>query len=284
MSSTNAPGAAPDSTQKGIAEAIGVAPTIDPATEIDARVTFLTDYLQRAGARGFVLGISGGQDSTLAGRLAQLAVEKLRSGGTDAVFVAVRLPHGVQADEADAQTALDFISPDERVTVNIKEATSALSAQVAAALGIDALGDFNKGNVKARMRMIAQYAIAGERNLLVIGTDHAAENVTGFFTKHGDGAADLLPLGGLTKRQGAAMLRHLGADSRLWEKAPTADLEEDRPSLPDEEALGLTYSTIDDYLEGKPVADSDRERIEHLWRISEHKRHVPPAPTDTWWR
>ncbi|WP_407922393.1 ammonia-dependent NAD(+) synthetase [Corynebacterium mycetoides] len=272
------------SLQESIIEQLGVTPTIDATSEITARVDFLADYLKAARARGFVLGISGGQDSTLAGRLAQLAVEKLRDEGEHATFVAVRLPHGTQSDEADAQLALDFIRPDERVTVNIEPATTAMSRAVADALGVAALGDFNKGNVKARQRMIAQYAIAGERGLLVIGTDHAAENVTGFFTKHGDGAADLLPLAGLNKRQGAALLREMGADQRLWEKVPTADLEEDRPALPDEEALGVTYRDIDDYLEGKPLADAPRERLEHLWRVGQHKRHLPPGPHDNWWR
>ena len=270
--------------QSEIIAALGVSPTIDPAAEVARRVQFLSDYLERTGAKGFVLGISGGQDSTLAGRLAQLAVQKRRDDGAEAEFVAVRLPHGVQSDEDDAQLALTFIQPDETVAVNIEPATTAVSGAVSDALGIDGLGDFNKGNVKARMRMIAQYAIAGERGLLVIGSDHAAENVTGFFTKHGDGAADLIPLAGLTKRQGAALLEHLGADPRLWEKVPTADLEEDRPALPDEEALGITYAHIDDYLEGKTIPADAQKRLEHLWRIGQHKRHLPPGPNDTWWR
>ena len=269
--------------QKEIVNALGVQPTIDPAEEITRRVDFLADYLATTGAKGFVLGISGGQDSTLAGRLAQLAVEKVRATGVKAQFVAVRLPHGIQADEDDAQLALQFIAPDDTVTVNIEPATTAMASAVAQAIGLEHLGDFNKGNVKARLRMIAQYAIAGERGLLVIGTDHAAENLTGFFTKHGDGAADLIPLAGLNKRQGAALLEHLGADRRLWEKVPTADLEDDRPALPDEEALGLTYAQIDDYLEGKPVDDAAAQRLEHLWRIGQHKRHMPPGPADTWW-
>jgi len=270
--------------QSDIIAALGVAPTIDPDTEITRRVQFLVDYLDATGAKGYVLGISGGQDSTLAGRLAQLAVEQRRADGNDATFVAVRLPHGVQADEDDAQLALQFIQPDETVTVDIEPATTAMAGAVADALKAGSLGDFNKGNVKARMRMIAQYAIAGERGLLVVGTDHAAENVTGFFTKHGDGAADLVPLAGLNKRQGAALLDHLDADPRLWEKVPTADLEEDRPALPDEDALGITYAHIDDYLEGKQVPQEAAKRLEHLWRIGQHKRHLPPGPNDTWWR
>lgn len=271
------------SKQQEIIDTLGVQPSIDPAREIERRVAFLCDYARSASSAGFVLGISGGQDSTLAGRLAQIAVERLRDSGVDAHFLAVRLPHGVQVDEDDAQLALRFIEPDETVTVDIAPATKALSDEVAGALGAP-LSDFNKGNVKARLRMVAQYALAGERNLLVIGTDHAAENVTGFFTKFGDGAADLTPLAGLNKRQGAALLRELGADSRLWEKVPTADLEEDRPALPDEEALGVTYQHIDDYLEGKTVPSAAAERIEHLWRIGQHKRHLPPGPDSSWWK
>ena len=267
------------SKQQEIIDTLGVQPSIDPAREIEHRVAFLCDYARAASSAGFVLGISGGQDSTLAGRLAQLAVERLRASGVDAHFLAVRLPHGTQADEDDAQLALRFIEPDETVTVDIAPATKALTG----ALGMP-VSDFNKGNVKARLRMVAQYALAGERNLLVIGTDHAAENVTGFFTKFGDGAADLTPLVGLNKRQGAALLRELGADPRLWEKVPTADLEEDRPALPDEEALGVTYQHIDDYLEGKPAPSAAAERIEHLWRVGQHKRHLPPGPDSSWWK
>ncbi|MFC6317090.1 ammonia-dependent NAD(+) synthetase [Corynebacterium gerontici] len=271
--------------RQAIQQALGTSANIDVATEIEDRVQFLCEYLIAANAKGFVLGISGGQDSTLAGRLAQLSVERLRSQGVDAQFWAMRLPYGVQADEDDAQTALQFIQPDHSITVNIKAATDATDDAVAQALGRDDLGDFNRGNVKARQRMIAQYALAGELGLLVIGTDHAAENVTGFFTKFGDGAADLLPLFGLSKRQGAALLEHLGAPDSTWKKIPTADLEDDKPMLPDEQALGVTYEDIDDYIEGIAEVPSDaKDRIEHLWRVGQHKRHLPVTPRDTWWK
>ena len=274
----------PASLQNDIIDALHVQPLIDAPAEVTARVDFLVDYLRVTGMKGYVLGISGGQDSTLAGRLAQLAVEKLRAEGGQAEFWAVRLPHGVQADEDDAQLALVFINPDHRRTVNIAGATGEMAGAVTAALGREELGDFNEGNVKARQRMIAQYAIAGEVSALVIGTDHAAENLTGFFTKHGDGAADVLPLAGLNKRQGAQLLAELGAPEATWTKIPTADLEDDRPALPDEEALGVTYAHIDDYLEGRDVPDEARARLEHLWRIGAHKRHLAPGPHDTWWR
>ena len=272
---------------------LGVRPTIDPVEEVERRVQFIADYMQTTGVRALVLGISGGQDSTLAGRLCQLAVERLNQEGTQAQqadtpqpyrFCAVRLPYGTQADEDDAQVALKFIAPSMGVTVNIKGATDESARAASEALGIAQVSDFNKGNIKARERMIAQYALAGELGALVVGTDHAAEAITGFYTKHGDGACDLVPLQGLSKRQGAALLRHLGAPASTWEKVPTADLEEDQPALPDEVALGVTYTAIDDYLEGKAVSDEDAARIEHLYSISRHKRAVPPGPADSWWR
>ena len=205
-------------------------------------------------------------------------------------FVAMRLPYGEQSDEADAQAALEFIRPDESLTVDVRAASDAASEAASAALtalpdGAGPLRDFVRGNVKARERMIAQYAVAGQLNLLVVGTDHAAEAVTGFFTKYGDGGVDLTPLTGLTKRQGAALLRHLGAPDSTWRKVPTADLEDDRPGLPDEVALGVTYAQIDDYLEGRDgVPPEASARIEQLFLGSRHKRTVPATPLDTWWR
>lgn len=276
------------SMQQAIIRELEVRPVIDPAQEVERRVAFLCAYLRASGTKGLILGISGGQDSTLAGRLCQLAAERLRAEGTGASFVAVRLPYGVQADEADAQRALAFIRPDRSVTVNVKGAVDAAAGAAAAALAEAGAGgelrDFVRGNIKARERMVAQYALAGQLNLLVVGTDHAAEAVTGFFTKYGDGGVDLTPLTGLSKRQGAQLLEFLGAPRETWQKVPTADLEDDRPGLPDEVALGLTYAQIDDYLEGKEVAPEVAERLERLYRVTRHKRAVPVTPFDGWWQ
>lgn len=268
---------------------LGVRPVIEPKVEVRRRVDFLKDYLKSTPARGFVLGISGGQDSTLTGRLCQLAAEELRAEGREATFVAVRLPYGVQSDEEDAQTALRFIRPDRSISVNVKPSTDAVATESAAGLrellgSEPQLRDFVRGNIKARERMVIQYSIAGQLNLLVAGTDHAAEAVTGFFTKYGDGGVDLTPLAGLTKRQGAALLQELGAPPSAWEKVPTADLEDDRPALPDEVALGLKYAQIDDYLEGKDVTAETAARIESIFLGTRHKRTVPATPLDTWWR
>lgn len=269
--------------QAEIIEELGVRPEIDAAQEIRRRVDFLKDYLAATGAKGFVLGISGGIDSTLAGRLAQLAVQEVREAGGGARFVSVRLPHGVQQDADDAAAAMDFIAADEQFEVNIAKPVAALDEAIADA-GHPKISDFNRGNAKARTRMIVQYAIAGDRGMLVLGTDHAAESVTGFFTKFGDGGADLLPLAGLNKRQNQALLRELQAPELLWSKKPTADLLDGQPQRADEEELGLTYDQIDDYLEGREVAEAAAEAIEKRFVASRHKRAVPATYWDQWWR
>jgi len=270
-----------------IIDELGVRPSISPADEIENRIRFLADYLRSTPATGYVLGISGGQDSTLAGRLTQLAAERVRAEGGKAHFTAVRLPYGAQADEDDAQVALRFIRPDQTLTVNVKPGADATVQATVEGMGESAGGqirDFVRGNVKARERMMIQYTIAGQLGLLVVGTDHAAEAVTGFYTKYGDGAVDLTPLTGLTKRQGAALLQELGAPASTWRKVPTADLEDDRPALPDEEALGVTYREIDDYLEGADVSGEVAEKIERMFMSTRHKRAMPASPLDTWWR
>lgn len=241
--------------QRHATDELRVVSEVDAAAQVRFRVDFLKEYATVSGTRGFVLGISGGQDSTLAGRLCQLASEELRASGSDAEFVAVRLPHGAQLDEADARLALAFIDADNVVTYDIAPAVEAFERAYEASL-TEELRDFARGNVKARMRMIAQYAIAAQRGMLVVGTDHAAEGITGFFTKYGDGGADILPLAGLSKRQGRQLLTFLGASERLYTKPPTADLLDERPGQTDESELGLRYEEIDDYLAESRIASN----------------------------
>ncbi|OFN17642.1 NAD(+) synthetase [Rothia sp. HMSC058E10] len=272
--------------QEKIVAEMGVRPNMteeQAREEVQRRVQFLCDYAKTTGTRGFVLGISGGIDSTLAGRLCQLASEKLNAEGYQAQFMAVRLPYKTQVDEEDAQKALEFIAPDRTVTFNIADAVDGFDAAYTAAVGTP-ISDFNKGNIKARARMIAQYALAGDPSLLVVGTDHAAESVTGFFTKFGDGGADILPLSGLNKRQNQLLLRVLGASERLWAKPPTADLLDGIPGRTDEDELGITYPQIDDYLEGKEIDPAVAEKLETIYLRSRHKRTVPVGIADTWWK
>ncbi|WP_295891867.1 ammonia-dependent NAD(+) synthetase [uncultured Vibrio sp.] len=269
-----------------IRDEMRVLPSIDPLFEISRRVEFIKTKLQQSGCKSLVLGISGGVDSTTCGRLAQLAIDELneQSSNNEYQFIAVRLPYGEQKDEDEAQLALTFIKPTQSVSVNIKPGVDGVHAATHSALeGTGLLPqeqskiDFVKGNVKARARMVAQYEIAGYVGGLVLGTDHSAENITGFYTKFGDGACDLAPLFGLSKRQVREVANTLGAPELLVKKVPTADLEELDPQKADEAALGLTYDQIDDFLEGKPVGAEVSERLIGIYNATQHKRL--PIPT-----
>lgn len=273
-------GVTDNAVQQSIIDELEVVQDFDAAREAERRIRFLAEYLMYTGTKGLVLGISGGVDSSVAGRLCQLACEHVRTQGHEAAFVAMLLPYGVQQDESDAQRALDFARPDEVYTVNVKPAVDAMWDECVAA-GLDVEGaraDFVKGNVKARARMIAQYTVAGARRLLVVGTDQAAEAVVGSFTKFGDGAADLTPLFGLPKRRVRDIGRHLGTPEELVEKVPTADLEDDKPLTPDETALGVRYAVVDDYLEGQDIPAEDEATIVGWYRVTAHKRALPVGP------
>ncbi len=272
--------------EQAIRAEMQVLPSIDPAFEVERRVNFIKNRLKASSTRSLVLGISGGVDSSTCGRLAQLAVDQLNqeTSTTDYQFIAVRLPYGIQQDEDEAQLALSFIQPTHSVSINIKEGVDGLHASSLSALantGLipqdDAKVDFVKGNVKARARMVAQYEIAGLVGGLVLGTDHSAENITGFYTKFGDGACDLAPLFGLSKRQVRQLAAFMGAPELLVVKTPTADLEELTPQKADEDALQLTYDEIDDFLEGKDVEARVSERLVSIYKMTQHKRQ--PIPT-----
>lgn len=272
-------------TKQDVIEEMRVLPKIDVTFEVTRRVNFIKKQLQGSGLKTLVLGISGGVDSCALGKLAQMAVNELNSNGTDKYqFIAVRLPYNIQADEQDAQASIDFIQPSQSVVVNVQPGADAIHSET-----IDAMGplgllpkdenkqDFVKGNVKARTRMVIQYEIAGMLDGLVLGTDHSAENITGFYTKYGDGACDLAPLFGLNKRQVRQIASALGAPEIVVNKAPTADLESLTPQKTDEQALGLSYDQIDDFLEGKPVDKFVAEKLLSIYLVTQHKRI--PIPT-----
>ena len=270
---------------KFIIDEMKVLPKIDPNFEIKRRIAFIKNQLINSGLKSLILGISGGVDSSTCGRLAQLAIDELNeqhNGGFQ--FIAMRLPFGIQADEDDAQLALSFIQPSHCLTTNIEAGATGIHNETLAALAnADILSasenqiDFSKGNVKARARMVMQYHVAGIVGGLVLGTDHSAENITGFFTKWGDGACDLAPLFGLSKRQVRQLAQVLGAPDLLINKAPTADLEDLEPGKKDEDALGMSYDQLDDFLEGKSVSAEVEQKILAIYNRTQHKRIAIPT-------
>ncbi|MDP3268267.1 MAG: ammonia-dependent NAD(+) synthetase [Legionella sp.] len=269
--------------QKNIIQDLNVKPHFNAEQEINARIQFLKSQLRATELKSFILGISGGIDSSVTGRLAQLAVEQLREEHYPAHFIAVRLPYGKQHDEEDAADAIKFINPDLILSINIKPACDETLRSIKES-GYEFLSeakeDFILGNIKARQRMIVQYALANAHEGLVIGTDHAAEALMGFFTKFGDGACDLTPLTGLNKRRIRAIAAVLKAPEHLINKKPTADLENLSPLKADEDVFGVTYHHIDDFLEGKEVPEYVYENVTKAYTKTHHKRNLPKQHTE----
>jgi NAD+ synthase len=268
-----------------IIQEMRVQPSIDPQFEIQRRIDFIKARTLAAGARFIILGISGGVDSAACGKLAQLAVDQLNAEqAATFTFIAVRLPYGVQGDEDEAQQSLAFINPGRVITLNVKSGADGIHNETLRELSATGLLpddaaaiDFAKGNVKARTRMVLQYELAGILGGLVLGTDHSAENITGFYTKWGDGACDMAPLFGLSKRQVRSLAEAMGAPDNLVNKVPTADLEDLDPQKTDESALGVSYDEIDDFLEGKAVTTTVSDHIVSIFLRTQHKRL--PIPT-----
>lgn len=267
--------------QQQIIAELGVKPAIRATEEIEQRIRFIKQYLKRSRSRSLVIGISGGIDSLVVGCMAQRAVEQLRDEGQEAQFIALRLPYGVQADATDADAAVHHIQPDKVLSINIQPATDALlhsMRQAGQNFSSSSRQDFVMGNVKARQRMVTCYAVAAAEDGLVLGSDQAAEVLMGFFTKYGDGAADLMPLAGLNKQQVRDLAIQLNVPMHLVEKVPTADLESLAPLQPDEEAFGLSYDEIDAFLSGQSVSTESFDIIVRHYRSSAHKRQLPASP------
>lgn len=263
--------------QNEIIKELGVQFHIDPAKQFEIRVEFARNYMIGAKAKGFVLGISGGLDSFNAGMILQEAVNRQNklAGTNDYQFIAMRLPYNVQKDETDAQVAIDVIKPTKVITYNIAPAVDVAIEQMK--LSSVEISDFVKGNRKARERMLAQYDVAAMYGLLVVGTDHASEAITGFYTKWGDGACDLTVLTSLNKRQGYQLAEYLGAPKTILDKKPTADLLDNNPGRADEDELGVTYEQNSDFLEGKTIDTTAALKLINQYDKTAHKRKPIPG-------
>lgn len=259
---------------------LGVTADFDVEHEAQRRIDFLVEQLARTGGRGLVLGIDSGLDSTTAALLCRLAANQVRAKGGEAEFVTVRLPYFVEADEADALRTLDFVQPDEAITVNVGSAADELwGAVIVGGVGIaeGASAERVRGDLQARVRMVAHYAVAQARDLLVVGTGHATKAVAGSFTDYG--ACDVLPLAGLTSRRVRALAAHLDTPEVLLGSGSTADVHGDRHRQPEGGAMGATHQEVDDYLEGEQVT-AQVERSILAWHArTALQRARPVAPS-----
>lgn len=267
------------SLQQQIIKELGVQPEIDPAKEIRKRVDFLKDYVRKSYTSGLLIAISGGIDSAVATGLCKIATDELTvETGKEYMTLGVFQPYGEQSDISDSYAVADAFDLKHRVETNIQEAVDEIALEVEHSLksiGISRhISRGGKGNVKARTRMVTQYALAFELNLLVVGTDHASEAITGFYTKWGDGAVDITPLSTLNKRQVRQVAAELGVPGAVVTKAPTAGLWDGQT---DEDELGITYDENSSYLEGKAISDEAREKLEKQYLKTAHKRNTIPG-------
>ena len=226
--------------------------------------SFLKDYLKNSGCKSYILGLSGGVDSSLVAALARKAV------GKDKLFCYSIDIDSNPKDIEDAQRVA------KQLDVNLKVVH--LSDTYHSYLNDLDGEDFqrlSKSNLKVRMRMCALFAYAQEHSGLVLGTDNWDERYVGYFTKYGDGAADLLPIVHLTKQEVRESSKILGISEDLYNRVPSAGLFEGQT---DEGEMGVSYKDLDNYLLGKEVNSAAKARIEHLHKISEHKRVEIPTP------
>lgn len=267
------------SLQQEIIARFGVKPTIDVNEEIRRRVDFLKEYVQKARTTGLLIAISGGIDSAVVAALCKKATDELAAEtGKPYMTLGVFQPYGEQEDIEDSYAVAKAIGLTTTVETNIEEAVDEIvleSEYALKAVGVNRhLSREGKGNVKARTRMVVQYALAFDLNLLVAGTDHASEAITGFYTKWGDGAVDIMPLSSLNKRQVQMLGAALGIPDRVIHKVPTAGLW---PGQTDENELGISYEDNCDYLEGKAIDPAIAHKLEQQYLRTAHKRESIPG-------
>jgi NAD+ synthase len=265
--------------QQQIIARLGVKPQIDVEEEIRKRVDFLKKYVTDYNLSGLLIAISGGIDSAVTAALCKQATDELKAEtGKSYMTLGVFQPYGVQEDIADSYGVAEALGLEHTIETNIEEAVNEIVLEVE--YGFKKLGIHRhvskegKGNTMARTRMVTQYALAFDLNLLVVGTDHASEALTGFYTKYGDGAVDITPLTSLNKRQIRLLAARLGVPQSVLDKAPTAGLWEGQT---DEKELGVSYEDNSDYLEGKPIGDEARQKLEKHYLRTEHKRSPIPG-------
>ncbi|MBN2898337.1 MAG: NAD(+) synthase [Clostridia bacterium] len=237
--------------------------------KIDHVVQWLQDQVKASCTKGIVVGLSGGIDSSVVAFLIKKAFPNDSLG--------VILPCKSHSKDAEDAYELAEAVGIKHFEINLSDAHHDLLKGIEGAFDGEAHDNdrMMDANLRARLRMTTLYGVANKLGYLVAGTDNAAEILTGYFTKYGDGGVDILPIANLTKGEVYDWARHLGVPASVIERPPSAGLWEGQT---DESEMGTTYNMIDAYLRGETVPEKDKAIIEGLNRRSEHKRNMPPAP------
>ena len=231
----------------------------DLKKDIERRVAFIKDLLQKSGAKGVIFGNSGGKDCALVGILCRMATENVLG-----VIMPCESRRNYEEDRRDGEEVAKKFGLQSCV-VDIGDIKSAFRG----ALAGENLGGLVGANINPRIRMTVLYAMAQARGYLVAGTGNRSERYMGYYTKWGDGACDFNPISDLTVQEVYAYLEALDAPRAVIEKAPSAALYEGQT---DEQEMGVTYRAIDTYLLGGEIDPKDKEIIDRYHARSEHKR------------
>jgi NAD+ synthase len=246
-------------------------------------VDWLRQRATAAGAGGFVVGLSGGIDSAVVAGLCQRAMPRQVIGlimpcgsdprdEEDARLVADQF--GITAAKIDLEPAYETLAGELGAVVANLRADAPAHAR-----GASDSARVPLANVRARLRMTALYFLANSLGYLVAGTGNRSELTIGYFTKHGDGGVDVLPIGHLFKSDVRQLAKDLGIPQSIVDKAPSAGLWVGQT---DEAEMGFGYADLERYLSSGPEAVSPALalRLERSIRASEHKRSLPPTPAD----
>jgi len=230
---------------------------------------WLASQVEKAGAKGIVVGLSGGIDSAV---VAAVAVRIFKDGALGLIMPC----HSDPSDAADATVVAKHLHMPHK-TIDLTPTFDALASAVET---VEPISNMARANIKARLRMVTLYGVAQSTSRLVCGTSNRSEWEIGYFTKHGDSASDLLPLLGLLKCEVRAVASYLGLPNFIIKKPPTAGLWTGQT---DEGEMGFSYDELDRYLTAKPGMQKKQENQEIIRKIeamrtkSEHKRLPVPA-------
>lgn len=235
----------------------------DYAAELDKRVAFIREMLEKSGAKGIVYGNSGGKDCTLVGILCKRACEQ-----TVGVIMPCQSKRNYGQDTEDALDAAKQAGI-ETLTVDLSAVKAQMLEETNKACPVT---DQASANIAPRLRMTVLYAVAQSRGFLVAGTGNRSERFMGYFTKWGDGACDFNPIADLTVTEIYEFLRFLDAPAHIISKAPSAGLFEGQT---DEQEMGVTYAQIDEYILHGQAEPAVREKLDRVHTVTAHKRGMP---------